>query len=89
MADAERFLLASDVARLLHVNASALSNWKARGKSPLPEPAAYAGERPLYRLSDIRALIEKRHTETLALLDSYQVGEVVGGRTVRRPGAEE
>ena len=69
----ERFLSASDVARALRVQPSAVVNWRKRGTGPrLPEPAAYVGTRPVWRVADIRALVEERHAETIAYLDGLE-----------------
>lgn len=79
----ERYLSASDVARVLRVVPSAVTNWRNRGTGPLPEPAAYVGDRPLWRLADIRALVEERYIETMLLLDAYGRGDVVDGQIVK------
>lgn len=72
MSKTERYLTASDVARILRVRPSAVANWTARNTGPLPAPAAYAGAVPLWRLADIRALVEERHAETIALLSTLE-----------------
>jgi transposase-like protein len=69
------YLTASDVARALDVNPSALSNWTARGTGPLPEPAAYAGRRPLWTVEQVRALLDARYADASAYLNTLESGE--------------
>jgi hypothetical protein len=45
----QRLIGGTEVARLLNVTPSAVTNWRKRGTGPLPEPAyEYKGRRPGY-----------------------------------------
>lgn len=68
----ERLLSSTDVARLLNVTPSTLSNWRARGliENRLP-PHDYVygstqGEFPLWRLDTIEQWLNERNAETFA-----------------------
>lgn len=66
---ARTFLNASTVARYLGVRPSAVSNWAKRGTGPLPAPAVFAGNVRGWRAADVRAAVETRYAETIALAE--------------------
>ena len=57
--DTPVFLRPSDVARVFNVSRQrVISNWKKRGTGPLPAPAAYVGQEPVWTVAQIREIVE-------------------------------
>ncbi len=69
--NAPNYLQAQDVAAVLRITPSALSNWKRREKMDrLPAPAAYVGTKPLWTAAQIRALLDEDYAASVALLET-------------------
>jgi hypothetical protein len=83
MTEIEPAISSAEAARYLGVSLATMATWRNRGTGP---PCAYSGEKPVYRLSELRAW-QDSCTRLMAQKRAERVAEAAqnGGRRRGRP----
>jgi len=74
----QRLVSSIEVARLLGVTASAVSNWRKRGTGPLPEPnfvyrSGQGRLAPLWTVEQIEEVLAQKEAERRTQLDKFRL----------------